>query len=355
MKLFPLGTAAAFTFLAASSFAQNATTVPVGAMTINFPATGASPATTSTYISIPLHADPVFTGKPTAVTANTLTFSGVNWTTSPKQFGANPATYVARVMSGLQAGRILQITDNTSNSITVSITDRTLQSTGLDYSGFAVTSNDTVEIVPADTLAGLFGDGTTGNPLLLVGNNSAFLADTVSLLDRVSGNWIGYFFHTTSGQWRKNGSTANANSTPVYPDDAILVVRRTNRSASQLVLTGRVPSVAPLIKAFGGRSYLTSLGLPVDMPLNSLSVSGAWTKNNSAFVADTFSIYNPATKLFVTYFQKADGTWRNSTSSSAPDVSNAVIPAGAAVNVLERTTTQVGANSFNKIALPYSL
>jgi uncharacterized protein (TIGR02597 family) len=356
MKVLPLITAAVL--IATSAFAQNATTIPVGAMTINFPATGTSPATTSTYFSIPLHADPAFTGKPTAVTSTTMTFSGVNWTTSPKQFGATPATYIARVMSGQQAGRILQITDNTSTAITVSTTDRTLQTTDLTMSGFAVTSNDTVEIVPCDTLAGLFGDGTTNNPLLLAAGANTFVADTVSLQDRITGKTTAYFFNNSSGvnQWRRGTVAVNCNNIPIYPDDAILVLRRTNRAASQLVLTGRVPSVAPLLKSLPGGYNLGSLGLPVDLTVQNLNLSGGWTNGNNLFTADTLSLYNAASGKFVAYFKRStDGTWRNSASASAADVSSTVIPAGAPVGILERTSTVSGAQSFNRVSLPYSL
>jgi len=363
MKKFLLASLATAALFAQPALAQNATTVPVGAMTIDFPATGASPATTLKYFSLPLHNDAAFTGKPTAVTADTITFTGVNWTTTPSQFGANPSTHIVRILTGQQAGRILKVISNTTNSLTVSILDGTLQSTALDYSGFAVTTSDLIEIVPADTLAGIFGDGTAENPLMngWVGTTSAFTSDTVGMFDRKTGVSLGYFFYippgqtAAQGQWRRSGSTANANNTPIYPDDAVAVSRRTNRPAASLVLTGRVPTVSPLIKAFPGRSYLTTLGVPVDVPLANLTVSGAWTRSNFAFTADTFGVYDPTRRVFVGYFQRLDNSWRSSASSTAPDVSSAIIPAGSAVNVLERTSNQVGANSFNKLPLPYNL
>lgn len=344
--------------LALPAFAQNATTTPVGAMTIDFPATGALPATTSKYISVPLHADPVFTGKPTSVTSNTLEFSGVNWTTSPSQFGSTPPRFIVRILTGQQAGRVLQILTNTSNSITVSINDRTLQSTALDFSGFAVSTNDTIEITPCDTLASLFGDGSPENPLLISGGTNTFTADTISIQERASGKSIAYFFNTASGvnQWRRGTQSVSFNDLPIYPDDAILVLRRTNRPASQLVLTGRVPTVAPLIKAAPGGYYLTTIGLPVDISLQNLIFSGAWTNANSLFTADTVSIYNSAQNRFYAYFKRLDnGIWKASASATAPDVSSTVIPAASAVGILERATNKIGAESFNRMELPYSL
>ena len=350
--------------LAQSALGQNATTTPVGVMTIDFPATGTSPASTSKYFGLPLHNDATFTGQPTAVAPDTLTFSGVNWTTSPSQFGATPATFIARILTGQQAGRILQVVSNTSNSITVSITDRSPQSTALDYSGFSVTTSDSVEIVPADTLSGIFGDGSAENPLVtnFVGTVSAYTADTVSVFERSTGLAITYFFYipnggqASQGQWRRSNNGTNANLVPIYPDDCIMVLRRTNRLACQLVLPGRVPTVAPLIKAYPGRSYLTTLGVPVDVTLSGLSFSGAWTRNNSAYSADSISVYSQSLRVFVPYFQRSDNnTWRSSASTAALDVSTSKISADSAVNVLERPPTQVGAASFNKFSLPYSL
>jgi len=363
MKKFLLASLATAALFVQPALAQNATTVPVGAMTIDFPATGASPATTLKYFSLPLHNDAAFTGKPTAVTADTITFTDVNWTTTPSQFGANPSTHIVRILTGQQAGRILKVISNTTNSLTVSILDGTLQSTALDYSGFAVTTSDLIEIVPADTLAGIFGDGTAENPLMTgwVGTTSAFTSDTISLFERKTGLSITYYFHIPQGQtaaqgtWRKTGTATSANLTPVYSDDAILVVRRTNRPATSLVLTGRVPTVSPLIKAFPSRSYLTTLGVPVDVSLNSLTISGAWTRNSSLFTSDTIAVYNPNMRVFVPYFQRTDNSWRSSASSTAPNVSSFVIPAGSTVNILERTSNQVGASSFNKFPLPYNL
>jgi uncharacterized protein (TIGR02597 family) len=306
-------------------------------------------------VTIPLHADAVFTGKPTSVAATTLTFSGVNWATNPSQFGATPANHILRVLSGQQAGRILHIVSNSSNSVTVSITDRTLQSTALNTSGFAVTSSDTVEIVPCDTLAGIFGDSTPSNPLLIVGGTSLFTADTVSIADPTSGKALSYFFNTSVNQWRRSGSTANFNSLPIYPDDALGVLRRTNRSASQLVLTGRVPSVSPIIKCPPGSGFFTTLGVPVDVRLRDLVLTAPWTKSNSLFTADTISLYNATQGRFYPYFQRTDNSWRASASSSAPDVSSTVIPAGSVIGTLERSTNLTGPNSFLRVPLPYTL
>lgn len=356
MKKLALLSAACGAILSQSAVAQNATTVPVGAMTIDFPATGTSPATTLKYFSIPLHENSVFTGKPSSVSSNTLTFSGVTWTTNPSQFGATPSNNILRVLSGQQAGRMLQVISNSSNSLTLSITDRTSQSTALDLPAFAVTPNDTIEIVPSDTLAGLFGDGTPANPLLFTGGTNPFTADTIGIVDRATGKTLSFFFHTTLNEWRRTGSSVSQNSFPIYPDDALGVARRQHRAAAQLVLTGRVPIVAPLFKAAPGASYLTSLGVPIDISLQSLNLAGAWSRGNSLFLADTIGIYSPAFDRFIAYFQRSsDGTWRASASTSAPDVSTTIIPAGSAFGILERSNSLAGAGSFNSFPLPYTL
>lgn len=359
MKKLALLSAACAAIFSHNAVAQNATTVPVGVMTIDFPATGTSPASTLSYVGIPLHDNPVFVGKPASVSATSLSFNGVDWTTSPSQFGAVPSRFVLRVLTGQQAGRILQIVSNTSGSITVSVTDRTTQSTDLNLAGFAITTSDSIEVVPVDTLASLFGDNTPQNPLLLTPGTSPFVADTVGFVDRQTGQTLAYFFNNAPGvnQWRRSASVSSFNDLPVYPDDAILVLRRQNRSSSKLLITGRVPTVAPLLKAAPGRAYFTTLGVPVDVTLNNLVFSGAWSRGASLFTGDTIGLHQPSTNRVIAHYQRNDleGTWRGAASSLAPDVSSTVIPATSGIAILERSTTGVGAGSFNKFQLPYNV
>ncbi len=349
-KLLPLllGATAVFT---GSAIAQNATTTPVGAMTYSFPAT--TTAGKSSYLSFPLQADPTYAGKPSVVGTDTLTFAGVAWTTN--QFVSNPPSYVVRVLTGQQAGRTLQVTGNSADTLTVSVTDRSSQSTALNGSGFAITTSDSAELVPSDTLSSIFGDASVGNPLVFVGNTSVFTADTVGIFNRTSGKWETYYFSTTGGQgyWRTQAINTNRNSLPIYPDDAITVTRRTNRPDATITLTGRVPAVAPILKANPNASYATSLMVPVDTTLANLNLTGAFSTGTSVFTADTVSLLDATSGKFLSYYKRSDNTWRR--ESGTTDVSSTPITAGSVIYIRERATNLAGSNSFNLVPLPYTL
>jgi len=338
--------------------AQNATTTPVGAMMYSFPA--APSGDVATYFTLPLLADPIFSGSPSAVGSNTLTFANATWT--PGEFVTNPVSFFIRVMSGQQEGRILKITGNTADTLTLSVNDDTSVSTALTTGNFSVTTSDRVELQQADTLASLFGDNITGN-LTFGGSSRAGSADTVTILNKSSSTSASYWFNTSPSvnQWRAASGTANMNNTPVFPDSTMVVLRRKGRAATSFPLLGRVSTVKTLIKSIVTRAVPSSLILPVDVPLGSLQIAGSllpigagWTKATRAGSADTITVNNSSTGKTETYYQLPNNTWRLSTDSNS-DKSSIVIPAGSVVSILERTNNLTGSPAFFSISLPYTL
>ena len=344
-----LGAAA---LLAAPVFGQNATTTPVGAMTYSFPATT---SLTSSYISVPLTDSTVYSGAVQSFTSTTLTFSGTPFTAGAFAQAGSP--YFVRFQSGVQAGRILLVTANTANTVTLDVTDNSGQTTNQDASGFSVAANDTVQIFPGDTLASFFGTAVDVNGYLttvaLKGGSGVLQADTVSIYNRIYARQDAYFFSTTLGYWRSTASTANQNSTILYPNTSFGISRRSGRPALSFTVLGDVPSVTPKIKTPGGsQAVYGSNPYPVDMTLGTLSLTN-WTKSNSVLSADTINIYNPTLAKMDTYYQKLDGTWRKS-GDAVTDRSSLSIPAGSFLGFLKRGSVS-GATSFLSSPLPYSL
>lgn len=349
-----LGSSAAVTPLA---LAQNATTTPVGVMTITFPQVSTS-SDVATYFTLPLGNAPLYTSSASAVGSNTLTFANATWT--PNQFATTPASYFVRIMTGAQEGRILKISGNTANTLTVSTTDDTSSSTALNTANFTVTTSDIIELHQADTLASLFGDnvtvnGTISNPLVFAGASRITSADTITILDKATSFSTSYWFNRTANQWRATTGTDSQNNTPIFPDSALLLLRRKQasvRPAQQYSFTGTVSKAKTLQKTITARAVPTGLNLPVDVSLSALQISGGWTKANRVTSADTLSIYNPSSGKSDTYYQRTDNTWRLIDGTS--DVSSTIIPAGSVVSLLERVNGTGGAGYFS-IALPYSL
>lgn len=331
------------------SNAQSVATTPVGAMTYSFPATT---AVTTTYISVPLTNPTVYSGPTASSTSTTITFSGTPFTAGALSAAGSP--FFARIATGAEAGRMVLITANTANTITVDVSDKSSQTTNLDTASFAVAAGDRVEIVVGDTLASFFGDNTASNPLTFVGAGILANADTISIYNKITAKFETYFFNTTAGYWRSSTVNANANNLVLYPEAAIGITRRASRPLVTLTTLGEVPVVAPATKTLGANGVVyVSTRYPVDRTLGQLTFNN-WTKGTILGNSDTISIFNPTTAKFDTYFQRsADSQWRKSTATTV-DASSTVIPAGSMIAILRRGTLATPA-TFVSTPLPYSL
>jgi uncharacterized protein (TIGR02597 family) len=318
-------------------------------MTYSFPATT---TTVSTFISVPLTNPAVFAGPVVSFTANTITVAGTPFTASQLVQPGSP--FFLRIVSGAQAGRMILVTANGTNTITADVTDNSSQTTNFDTSGFSLAVGDKVQVVVGDTLGSLLGDNTSGNPLLFVGSTSVFTADSVSIYNKIFLKFDAYFFSTTSGYWRLSSSSANANNLILYPDSSILITRRTGRSATSLTIVGDIPATPPLMKTTGSAQPIyVATQYPADITLSQLALPN-WTKSNSLFTADTLSIYNPTLAKFDSYFQRLDNSeWRKS-GDTVTNQSSLILPAGSAIVLLKRGVVS-GAVSYLSTPLPYSL
>jgi len=326
-------------------------TIPEGYVSFSLPATGQG-QNSVTYLSLPLMSDPVYSGGITSVTANSIIVATTPWTAGA--FSTAAAPYFVKFLTGAETGRIIKVTANTTNSLTLDTTDNSSQTVDLTTSGFSVQAGDTFQVFPGDTLASLFGTNITENLLILVGGTSAFTSDTVGIYSPYTFLWLGYYFDTKSGFWKQSGSTLNANNTVLYPDAALTITRRQNEPALTFTLTGRVPEVSLLTKTIGNNHVLyNGLRYPIDLKLSQLPLGSNWAHSSSPFTADTISIWDQPALRWDTYYQSSTtSTWLKSDSTT--DQSNFVIPAGYPIATLKRAVVS-GATSFISSPLPYSL
>lgn len=355
-------------------------TVPEGMLTLN-PGSSSS-GDVVTYLSLPLNADPVYTGAVSAVTATTIAVNVdvndpapfVNGTVGVQLANlATPALpYFVKFLSGAEAGRTIKITANTSSVLTLDTTDNTTQTVSLLTSGFAVAAGDTFEVFPAATLGSMFGDNTTGNALVLKGAASAFSADSVSIYYPTLIKFKAYFFNTNVGSWVATGTTTNANNTVIAPYGALAILRRAgdaaisispmaressiasvgSAAANILVPMSRVAEIPILTKTGSSAVVYGSTCYPVDMTLAQLQLGPNWIQGSSLFTVDTVSIYNTTTLKFDVYYQSTDTHWHKVGTSGTQDT--VVIPAGTEVSFLQRGTVS-GATSFLSSVMPYAL
>jgi len=373
--------------------------VPEGVIPYSLPG-----SVTTTYFSLPFTCDPVYTGTVSSVSpaGNTISVADasppfVNPTVGVQLASLATASepFFVKFLTGAETGRVLLVTANTNNSVTLDISDNTIQSTSLNTTGFAVTPGglgvgDTFEVFPGTTLGGLFGDNTTINgttfPLLLNGGVSAFYGDTVGIYNTLTHAWQLYYYSTNTNCWVLNGSTVNKNNTPIYPYGAFEVTRRssgalafvpTSRVASMVIPNGsstatleeisvpvsRVAEVPILTKTTSGSVVYGSTCYPVDMTLSQLDAyglnqqqAGTWIQTSSPFTADTISVWNSLALKYNVYYQQSGNTtsgWRLSTDPNT-DKSTITIPAGSPISVYQRNTVS-GKLSFLQSVMPYSL
>jgi uncharacterized protein (TIGR02597 family) len=346
--LFVGATLAIGQMIAHAATSATVTSLPQGMVTLS-----ASKGTT-TYLSLPLSNNAVFSGTVGAVGVNAISVTSTA-TPFPTSLAAAASPYFVKFLSGNEKGRILLVTANTTRALTLNTADDSSQQVSLLTSGFNVQSGDVFEIFPGDTLATIFGADTTQNPLSLTGAATFAAADTVNVYNPTTSKWLTYYYNTKIGYWLEEGLSTNANNTVLYPYRGLSITRRaTSEAVASFILTGRVAEVPVVTKTTGSNAVVyTSTGYAVGMKLSQLNFGANWIKGTTATTADIVSIWNSTSKAFVSYFEMPDSTWRQS-GNSTTDQSSTVVPAGTCI-AIEQHLKVSGATSYLPLTMPYSL
>lgn len=343
-----------------SANAQNTVaTVPEGMISF------AIPQGSNTYLSLPLTNNSVYTSVVSAVASTKITVDD-----APSPFTTNlhtaAAPYFVKFLSGNESGRVLLVTSNTASTLTLDTTDNVSgAAVALTTTSFNVQVGDTFEVFPGDTLASVFGAGTTQSPLLLTGGANATTSDDLILYTTGTAAAVTYYFNTSTGHWAEETGTvsslgarviaspANANNTIIYPYSAFTVVRQSNHPDTTLVLAGRVTPVAAETKVVSKGTIYTSTHYATDVKLSQLHFGSNWVTSASAAAADTLGVWNAALGQFDAYYQQPDSSWRKF-PDAVTDQSNFAIAAGTVTTILKREAV-TGAATFVSSSLPYSL
>jgi uncharacterized protein (TIGR02597 family) len=331
-----------------SADAQSATvaTVPEGMITFSLPQGVPS------YFSLPLTNNEIFSGSVTAVSGDTI---NVGDTPAPftMSLSTTTAPYFVKFLSGNEAGRVLLITANTSSSLILDTTDHAMGlRVVLTTTGYNVQVGDTFEIFPGDTLASVFGAGTTASPLVLTGGTTERASDTVSFYTMTGVSAVVYYFNTSAGYWEQAGTTTNANDTIIYPYSSFAVNRRSSNPSTTFVVSGKVTPVATAIKVVGDQTVYSSTQFATNVSLSQLNFSN-WVMGTSVDTADTLNVWNPSENHMDTYYQESSSIWHKY-PDAVTNQSSFVISAGAVTTITKRETV-TNATSFVQAPLPYSL
>lgn len=220
-----------------------------------------------------------------------------------------------------------------------------------------VVSNGTGTITVADNLNAIIDPGTTMLRLVphwtmitafpggggLNGGVSPTLADTVTLYPP-NGSATTFFWHSSSGQWRRGLS--NESHAILPPGSGVLVTRK-KAGDVRITVAGVVPTTAVEVPVGSGGTSgkLTLASNPHPIASVTLAASGLYTGDGgtgmvggaSPSTADTLTIYNPATGIGVNYYYNTSANqWRWGLSNA----SSVTIPEGAAVMINRKAGRQ---------------
>jgi hypothetical protein len=163
----------------------------------------------------------------------------------------------------------------------------------------------------------------------MVGSNTASAADQIQFYDNATQGYASFFLRADGVTWRKVGTTAVANKTPIPAGAGVFI----SKQGSQVTLTSsgivRANDFANPLKA---GLQLQAPAFPLDVTPASLggTVANGWTGNNTAASADQIQVYNPSTAGYDAYFLRSDGTtWRKVGTTTAV-TSNTVATSGQA-------------------------
>lgn len=307
---------------------------PVGFVTTTIrpgTVTGFTPTMVSPVLNSPADISVGLAGSLSSVSSNSLTVATGGWSNN----ALSASHSYLMLTDGPQKGLILRVTGNTSNTVTV-------QTFGLNLASTGIASGNNYKLLGGDTLRNFFGAPTNGVLGGTAAENSNRLVDQVSAVD-ASGSLRTFYFDTAFGQWRRPGTSANQDNTPIPPISGVLYNRRAQTPLTY-VQPGYVPTHEVRYIVPGSGTVFLGRYFPTDGTISSLGLQNltGWTINDDKFVTVD------ALGALRTYFW--NGTqWRRSGTSS--NQGNVPLPAGGAGYTLRSGKTP----QILSVDLPYTL
>lgn len=320
---------ASMAFVAPSLLAQTtATTDPVGFITLNVAGTGGAGGSSLSFRGLSLTRPVEYQGSAESVTANSVTDNEATWTDN--QFNGTNGAYFLEITSGPGAGTTYDITATTAATKTVTLAQNL---------GAGIAAPVVFKIRKHWTIAAVFG---AANEAGLQGGTSTS-ADQLLLW-----NGTGYdiYYYQTSGLggtgWRQAGAPAvDASGTKLVMEE-LLLLKRGQATAVNVVLMGAVKTGQTSVPVFNGNNFLGNV-YAAPMTLQS---SGIYTGNpatglagGSSVTADQILLWN-GTGYDIYYYQTSGlgGTgWRRAGAPST-DASATPLPVGSGF-IVKRTNS----------------
>jgi len=291
------------------------------------------------------------------ITKITVTNGGKGYSYAPYVEIEGGPHFLRLVEEDPNEGRFFLITSNSGDRVTLA------NPLNLDLATI-LKPDALVEITPAWTLGSLLG---YGSPLLKDGNETT--ADRVYLGESNSTNFQA-FFHDGTTWRRQDAPLADAASTVIYPDEAVILARHDAQSLD-LIFEGNaltVDSFAHLPKAKA--TFLMSNPFGTDMMLSDLisaenlttdvNVTGKWYAHPSDEEADNVEVLHNG--VWTTYWH--DGTNKDvvnparATAKPGSGIAGALTPEDislASGNIAGMTNPPIGQNIVVTTTTPHGL
>jgi len=293
-------------------------TTPVGYMTVPIPGTGGV-GTSKLQLANQglLPSGPAAAGGGDSVTfdANVLTDTNGNW--APGDF-----------VNGSEVSHVLEITSEGALQGAMSwIVSTDIQEIETSDDLSAAGAGASYRVWQSYTISSLFGNPPTATTL--GGGTDASTADTVQILDPLTGNFTN-FFYQNSGKggtgWKSTDlSITSPASYAIFPNDGILIQRKQSADG-ELVISGSVKTGSTKIRVEGNNTStvlnLIANQIPVDQI--TLGQSNLYTGDpasglkggTDASTADTLLVLDASTGNFTTFFYQDSGKggtgWKSS-------------------------------------------
>jgi hypothetical protein len=298
---------------AAGSYAQTATTTPVGYITINV-----RPQGTLSFVSPSLVNKVEFSGIASAATATTISVSGAPFTanafdpTAPNK----PQYYVEITGAGVNGeGAWTNITDNTTNQITVAD----------DMSALITGGTTTITIRKHVTISDMFG---ATNSAGLKGGDQISAADEIKVLNSETKNILNVFFYDdgTNKAWVDADFNDMADF-PIEPQQGLFINRKVATPVS-FVRVGHVKTGKTMLTSDPGinivavpRAVGSAFTLSLSNLTNTLAQSQRVKSSDQIATADVLKIQQ-ANGSLKEVFHYDDGTNKAWVDADFNDLTN---------------------------------
>ncbi len=283
---------------------QSVTTAPVGALTQQV--AGGTGSGSFTFLGIPLVRASVWQGALTTASGAVLNAAANSFTAAA--FSSVPHYVI--ITEGSNAGLMVDIVSNTSNSITL----------GENIDGL-ISSSDKISVRPHSTLASLFGDTNSAG---FFASNTSAAADEILVFNSTTQSFINYYYKNAGLGgigWRSSASSSVSRANDIiYPEQSLAILRK---QATGLAITsiGEVYSGAMKIPVESGLVWTLNT-TPRDTTLASLGfytgTSSGITGSNTVALAD--EVLRWTGTGWESFYYKTTGLggigWRTSASSS---------------------------------------